>query len=137
MLTHFRDHILSYVLVPLLLLTIGASYYRFMIAYDYLVRYEGDCDPYTSSCFQYCEDDACTEPFYFAWVTRHADTLRKLCGDNDPLSCEAAFTCSENETKCEITYCDAEIDSGACETLTENDLEPSTESIELTEPHTL
>lgn len=108
---HFKRYFLLYTLLPLTILTIGASYYRFVISYDYPVVFEGYCDPYAESCFEYCEDSSCTEPFHYTWFTRDAAALRDACGDDvDILSCENAEACEADETDCYATYCDPTVD---------------------------
>lgn len=123
---HFKKYFLTYTLVPLTLLFLAASFYRFMVSYDYLVSYEGFCDPYTESCFLYCEDGACTEPFYSTFVERRAYTLRELCG-NTILDCAAADTCLPDEPDCSVTYCNPRRDDD-CETLTRSDMPTVDES---------
>ena len=125
MLQIFKRNIFFYTTVLLLILTISASYYRFMISYDYLVTYEGDCDPYSSVCYQYCEDDECTEPFHHTWMTRGAATLKENC-DEDITMCDFAYECTPTEEFCEIAYCDLELEADECELLEEAD-QPSEE----------
>jgi len=100
---HIKKYLLLYTLLPLIILMVASSYYRFMIAQDYTVGYEGYCDPYEQSCFVYCEDEACAEPFYYSWIERHAGTVHAMCG---PLvtECEAAYSCA-GDASCSITYC--------------------------------
>ena len=68
---HFKKHFLLYTLLPLVILMVSASYYRFVVTQDYTVGYEGLCDPYEEECFVYCEDDECIEPFYYSWIERN------------------------------------------------------------------
>jgi hypothetical protein len=118
---HFKKHFLLYTVIPLLVLTSMASYYRFMVAHDYLISYEGECDPYAEDCFVDCEDDECTSEYYYTKVYRHAVTIAELCGE-DITDCEAASSCMRGESDCSIVYCDVEVDGEACETLTSTDL---------------
>lgn len=98
-----------YIIVALLILLACGSYYRFMVLNDYIVSYEGECDPYAESCFVGCEDDECSAEYYYSIIERHADEVLKLCGTN-VLECEAAFECQENVDLCAITYCDPQAD---------------------------
>lgn len=116
---HFKKHLLLYTLIPLILLLIGASWYRFMYARDYTISYEGFCDPYTSSCFEYCEDDECLEPFHYTWVERNAAIVFEMCGEL-VLDCEGVDVCNDGEVGCSVSYCEPE--SGECENLTEEDM---------------
>lgn len=129
----FKEHILFYTLLPLLVLTIGASYVRFMVVHDYLVAYEGDCDPVTNSCFVGCEDEECTSEYYYSLVQKHAVTLEAECGV-DITDCEAASICtSDSDAECSITYCDPQLDGEACESVTEDapEIEGSETGIQL------
>lgn len=129
---HFKRYFLLYTLLPLLVLALAASYYRFMISYDYEVVFEGYCDPYTESCFEYCEDNACTEPFHYTWFSRNAAELRGVCGDLSILECEYAESCGENEQGCYATYCDPTVDTD-CEFLEAEDMPFELEFQELLE----
>lgn len=103
---NFKKYFLLYTLIPLALLSIASSYYRFMVAEDYLVEYEGDCDPLKNSCFIGCEDESCTFPYYYNIVTKNASALVAQCGP-DITNCESAQIClSIDEKDCSISYCD-------------------------------
>lgn len=100
----FKKYILLYTLIPLLILTIASTYYRFAVIHDYVVSYEGECDPYKSSCFVGCEDEECTQKYFYTKIERHASDLVRLCGDN-VVGCEFSDICSEGEFQCKIEYC--------------------------------
>lgn len=114
-----RKHFFSVTVIMLLLLLVLASYYRFMITKDYLVSYEGECDPEIENCFVDCEDEECTSEYYYTIIEREAVEIEELCG-TDILECEAANYCQDNVEICSITYCDLEIDGEACETINSN-----------------
>lgn len=95
---------LWYAITLLLVFTLGASYVRFMVQQDYVVSYEVECNPETDSCYVGCANDDCTEEYYYAVMSRHNNTVQSLCG-LDVTDCEAAQTCSVNESRCAIEYC--------------------------------
>ena len=103
--THFRDHILSYVLIPIIILIGVFSYYRFMVEHDYIVGYQGTCDPATGKCFMSCNDDACTQPSYYSEMQKYEPDLYKECGQ-DITNCDAADACLPTDRNCSIIYCD-------------------------------
>jgi len=109
-----KKHILLWVLIPLLILAGGASYYRFMDSTDYLVNYEGACDPNTAHCYVDCADAECSEEYYYTIVERHARDIEALCGP-DVSDCEAASTCTVSEKACSVTYCDPVTEADSCE----------------------
>lgn len=116
---HFKRYFLLYTVLPLLLLSLAASYFRFMVIYDYQVTFEGFCDPYSESCFEYCEDEECVEPFHYTWFTRSAAGLQNSCSELSILDCELAEECEVGE-ECGAVYCDPSVDED-CEFLTEDD----------------
>lgn len=118
---NFRSHFLSYVLLPFVIFFIGASYVRFFVIQDYLVSYEGTCDPAVHDCFVGCEDEECTSEYYYSVVEKYAPNLYEQCGA-DITDCEAASECTPGEEQCSITYCSPEVDGDACELLTEDDV---------------
>ena len=115
---HLRKYILVYTILPLLILTASATYYRFVVSLDYRVSYEGRCDPLENNCFVGCEDDECTSEYYYTLVERYAKDLYNLCGE-DISECEMADTCTSQESNCVISYCDLHSNDDDCETLTE------------------
>lgn len=93
----------------LVFLSIFASIYRFGIIEDYIVSYEGDCDPETNSCYFDCEDEACTENYYYTVIERNAAEIHSLCG-TDVTECDEAYECQPDVEFCEISFCDPEED---------------------------
>lgn len=120
---HLKNHFFKYIVTILTILAVGASYYRFMVSYEYLVSYEGDCNPYTESCFLYCEDDECSDPFFYSIIERQAHEVRALCGE-DVTTCDAAYECQDDVDVCTVYYCDPVLDGDECEILTEDDYVP-------------
>lgn len=96
---------LTYLFVPLLILMVGTSYFRFVVIKDYLVSYETDCEPSEQSCYVGCDNDDCSEIYHYAIITRQAKTIENLCGV-DITDCSAANSCTNSETSCLIEYCD-------------------------------
>lgn len=124
---HFKRYFLWYTILPLLILALAASYYRFMVLNAFEVVYEAECDPYSEQCFAWCEDEACTDIYYYKYVSRQVSDIHRLCGP-DITDCEAALFCTDEEEMCSIDYC---VDgSEDCETLTEADLELENDAVE-------
>lgn len=96
----------------LIVLSVSASYYKFMVLHDYVVQAEVDCDPETESCFVWqCDPevaDECTgnpeeDIWYFKIAHRNAKNI-PYCDPNDD-SC-LAFQCPENgEDECDEVLC--------------------------------
>jgi len=122
------SHLLALVLVPVIIVSAGASFYRYVVASDYVVEYEATCDPEAESCFEGCEDDACEEPYAYKEMHKYASDLRAQCGP-DITDCEAANTCLPGDKECSVEYCDP-VALGEDEACVEYSLE---ESEELTE----
>jgi hypothetical protein len=128
-----REHIFLFVLFPVLVLTVGASYVRFMVIHDYEVAYEGDCDTSLHHCFIGCEDDECTAEYYYSKVTKYAVDLQNQCG-TDITDCEAAHVCLESgDRNCSITYCDPITDGDSCAPLGSGADEPTESQDESTD----
>lgn len=111
--TKYKEHPLKYILIPLIFIISIVSFYRFVIRQDYLVRYEGVCDPTTDKCFLGCEDDACTQEYNYSKVVKYAPDIYSECGDNIT-DCEAASICLPSDRMCSITYCDTSVDGDIC-----------------------
>jgi hypothetical protein len=113
-----KKHFFFYTIILLTILSISSSVMRFTVNQDFTVAYEGDCDPYTQSCYVYCE--TCSDPFYYSIIERQAAEIYSLCG-GDVTACDAAYECQEDVSFCEITYCDPKIEGDECEFLTDVD----------------
>ena len=123
---HFSNHIFFYSIVLCLVITIIASFYRFIIKNDYLVYYESPCDPNTKSCFESC-DDNCT---YYMKVQKYAPDVFVQCG-KDITDCKSASVCLPSDRKCSITYCNPKIDEN-CDKIT--NVVPSDEQNNINKP---
>lgn len=110
---HFFDHFFFYILAIFIIITTVAAYYRFMVSYDYIVSYEGSCNPEENVCFTGCEDEECSEVYYYSFIQKYALDLYEQCGKNIT-DCEEANICLENDSDCSITYCDLEMDGESC-----------------------
>jgi hypothetical protein len=121
---HFRKNFFFYILITLVLVVGVVSYNRILINQDYLIEYEGECDPATEECFTGCEDETCTEEYYYTKMIKYAPDLYQECG-SDITNCETANVCLPDDHECSVTYCDTKIDDTVCETFTE---EPETQN---------
>jgi len=117
MYTHFRNHIFFYILALSVFVVSIISFHRFIFEHDYMVGYEGVCDPNTDKCFVGCEDDECTKEYYYSEMVKYAPDLYKECG-SDITDCEAASVCLPSDYKCSVIYCDTEADGDVCEMFT-------------------
>jgi hypothetical protein len=107
--THFKNNFLRYVLLALSVIVIALSFQRFVLSGDYIVEYEGACDPATESCFLACETEDCADTYYHSWVRKHHNDVFAACGP-DVSECDAASVCQPTDTQCTIVYCDASVD---------------------------
>jgi len=110
------NRVFSYTLVIFIVVAGVFSYYRFMIKQDYMVAYEGACDPAIETCFIGCEDDECATEYYYSSVVKYVPDLYKECGE-DITDCDAANVCLPEDRDCSVTYCDPAVDGDdACAT---------------------
>lgn len=108
----FTSKHLYIILVILIVVSIGATYYRIFVARDYIVQAEIDCDPKTESCFVYIcdpEEEECTgdieeDTWYYKLISKKAANI-DIC-DPEEEECEELF-CEEGEENCEITNCNS------------------------------
>lgn len=92
--------------------SVAATYYRYIVARDYIIEAEADCDPYTEACFTYvcdpeageeCTGDPTEDTSYYKSINRNAKNI-PLC-DPAEEGCEA-LVCPPDEEGCEIIFCD-------------------------------
>lgn len=110
--TFLKQHLFSIILIPLCVFVVVASYYRFIVIHDYVVQYEGDCDPATQQCFVGCEDDECTVTYYYVDMHKYAPDVLAQCGP-DVTGCAEASMCLPTDRECSVRYCTPEtVDDG-------------------------
>jgi hypothetical protein len=124
---NFREYFFYYFLLVVILIVGIFSYFRFVVQHDYIVYYEGECDPTIESCFVGCEDDECTDMYYYSKVQKYAPDLLRECGEYIT-ECAKANICLSTDRECSITYCDPEIDDSDCSELI---IDPVNSSIDI------
>lgn len=112
----FKENKFLYIVFFMMFFTICVSYVRFLIIHDYIVAYEIECDPLEHTCFIGCENEECSEEYYYAKVQKIAKDIQKQCG-KDISNCEYAKRCIRGiDTGCTITFCDPYVDDNNCTT---------------------
>jgi hypothetical protein len=106
-------NILFFVVFGLLIFgSVAFTYYRIVMARDYFITAEADCDPTIEKCFVYvCDSTAgeeCTgnpeeDTSYYKIMKRKAFNV-PLCDPNVDESCEALI-CPEGEKDCSYELC--------------------------------
>lgn len=99
----------------LIVLSVSASYYRFMVLHDYIIEAQVDCNPSSESCFVWeCDpsiEGECTgnpdkDTWYFKIAHRNAKNIT-ACEEGDELC--APFSCPlEGEEECDEVLCNAD-----------------------------
>lgn len=104
-------------MVFLILISVLATFYRYMIKRDYIIQAQVDCDPYNEACFVWncdpgsdVEGEACTgdpenDTWYYKVINKKANQVSS-CDENDE-NCKPLF-CGENEPDCEFVFCNPE-----------------------------
>ncbi len=112
---NFRNHFFFYIVAVIIFMTGAFSYYRFMINQDYIIGYEGVCDPAKdmNKCFKGCDNDDCTEVHYYSKMVKYAPDLYRECGDNI-INCESASSCLSDDRYCSVAYCNSEVNGDTC-----------------------
>jgi len=91
----------------------AVSYTRFVVNHDYIVGYEGSCDPEIFKCFVGYEDGTSEKELYYSKIKKYAPDLYKQCGE-DITGCESANRCFPEDRHCSIIYCDEKKDDDTC-----------------------
>lgn len=101
----------------LIIAAVGATYYRYMVKRDYIVKAQIDCDPETENCFIWkCdpnsleEGEKCTgvpdnDIWYYKVLYRNAKNIPN-CDPKDE-NC-TAYVCGEGEADCSYELCASE-----------------------------
>lgn len=94
----------------ILLVSVGATYYKMMIKRDYILSVQIDCDPYSEECFI---DDSGEDTWYYKVLNKKAYNIPE-CDPNQDEDCVIA--CEENEKDCEEVLCSEETveEGGEC-----------------------
>jgi hypothetical protein len=104
-----KSKILIWVFVIALIISVGTTYYRYVIKRDYIIFAHVECDPKTESCFYApCEGMDCpaeADIEYYKKINKKAFNI-ELCDSESP-DCKP-LVCQLNEADCEITSCTEE-----------------------------
>lgn len=110
-----RSKILFIVFGLAVILSGSASFYRYIVARDYIIEAQVDCDPATEACFvTECDPEstdaetmctgAPTEDTSFYKIIRKNAMNIPAC-DSSQEEC-APLACAEDERDCEYTFCE-------------------------------
>lgn len=113
------SRVLTIVFVLAVLSSVGATYYRYMVQKDFLVKYETPCDPSQGTCFVYeCdpEIEECTgnleeDTTYYSLMYRKAFNI-PACDAGVEGDCDSAYICPLEEAECSVVTCDEETSLG-------------------------
>src|SRR3989344_4651117 len=92
--------------------SVAATYYRYVVARDYIIQSETDCDPYTEACFVYvcdpeageeCTGDPIEDTSYYKLINRNAKHIPSC--DPAEEGCDV-WVCPPGEADCSFTLCD-------------------------------
>ena len=110
-----RNNFFINTIVTLIIITAVFSYFRFIVRNDYLVGYEGVCDPGAGqgNCFVGCNDDTCDDKYYYSKVVKYSPDLFSECGQ-DITGCPSANICLKDDRFCSVTYCDPLLSNDEC-----------------------
>ncbi len=115
-----KSKILLWIFAGALIISVGVTYYRYVVKRDYIIFAHTECDPKTESCFYTpCEDgaenDCGAEIEYYKKINKKAFNI-ELCDIEQP-DCKP-LVCKDGEKDCEIISCsDATLGEGeSCST---------------------
>lgn len=95
--------LLSFVALAIII-SVGLTFYRYVVLQDYQIIAEISCDPATDDCFVRTEEDESTSTYRL--LSRNAANI-PLCDPETNENCRALL-CEPNERDCEITSCSEE-----------------------------
>lgn len=124
--SNHHSHFLSNSIGLLILIVAFLSFNRFVTNRDYIVGYEGVCDPSAKICFVGCDSEECLQKNYYVKMQKYAMSLYQECGE-DITNCEEANQCLPGEDKCVSAYCDPDIDGDSCSKLPEEIISTSSD----------
>lgn len=150
-----KSKILLGVFLGLIIISVGATYWRIMIQKDYIIESQVDCDPYAEACFVWeCDPDSdiegekCTgdpesDIWYFKVAKRNAGKI-PLCDPNTDEACQPML-CEPGEKDCEEIFCaedllEAQYASGCVDPVKyaeENPVEEEAEDVDGAEDETV
>ena len=140
---HIKSKILFWTLGVFIILSVSASYYRYMVLHDYIIEAQIDCDPTLESCFVWvCDLEAgeeCTgnedeDTWYYKYIYRNAKNI-PLCDPKEE-GCDALICPEGGELECERINCTSESlasyeITGECTNTVDFDEEPDTSAEDL------
>lgn len=97
----------------LIALSVGVTYYRYVVSLDYLVVLEVSCDPQVESCFLYecdpeeewaeCSENPADDSYYYKYIKKKGYAVVECV--NGLEGCEE-ISCAEDEEDCTEILCE-------------------------------
>lgn len=115
-----KSKILFLVFSVVLVSSVLATYYRYIVMKDYIIEAQVNCDPMVEACFVLVCDpengEECTgnpeeDTSYYKILHRNAKYI-PLC-DPQAADCLVA-SCQSAEEDCSVTFCDASMEDVVC-----------------------
>jgi hypothetical protein len=99
-----KSKILLIIVSVAILISVGVTFYKYVILKDYQIVAEMPCNPAVANCFVRTDEGGSVTNYQL--LSRNASRI-PLCDPNTNANCQA-LTCAQNEPNCEITSCSAE-----------------------------
>ena len=104
---------LLFVTILLIIVSVSASYYRYVVLHDYLITVAVDCDPDAESCFVWqcdpsIEGDCTGEADEDIWFYSLVEGTTKYMCDNREEDCDPSACVDDPNADCEMIYCSEE-----------------------------
>jgi hypothetical protein len=125
------------ILILLILISVGVTFWRIVVQKDYQIVAEVSCDPAAESCFHYeptpCEinDYDCLsqppeEAYDYKIISKKAATIYACEQTEEKIGCREELSCLDRELNCSYTYCDPESEEDTCAVVTATEPETAT-----------
>ncbi len=124
------NRIFYFMLILLILISVGVTFWRIVIKMDYQIVAEVSCDPAVESCYHYepeecdmtdydCLSQPPEEAYDYKLISKNAGTVYACEQTEEKLGCSDELSCQDGELNCEYTYCDAETEECAAPIISE------------------
>lgn len=109
------DNIFYIVLIFLIIVSVGITFYKIVIQKDYQIEAKVSCDPNMEKCFSYmCDpvsDESCPineneRTSYYKIINKKASSIELCQFTDEKVGCDKELSCTQDEIDCSYILCD-------------------------------
>jgi len=110
-----KSKIFYAIFFSLIIISVGATFLRYVVFKDYQIFAQASCDPQAEKCYMTtcdpaddstCPQDESQRTTYYKIISKNASAIYDCENSKEKTGCNGELFCLANEKKCSYKYCD-------------------------------